>query len=320
MKVSVIIAAYNAEEDIGNCIDSVLNQSHGDFELIIVDDASSDNTLDIIKQYSKRDQRIKFFSNKINRRQGYSRNKAIKHAQGEVIAIIDSDCVANKNWLKNLLNGLKKENVVIGKSLSTQENIWAKEVYRQFQHWLTSKKINHYIKNIDTKNCAIKKYIFEKVGLFDPAISPSEDTDLTIRIRRAGFKIKFLDDAVVKHRDPTRLASQFHWAKQRAFSHYLIAKKYHRKIPKHAKEGTMFFISLGLLTISLTALLFNRPLGFIFLSIFTLCFLTSFSTAIKNLVKLIFKKQTVTQFILFLVRDLGFKYGHILRILRSSSV
>lgn len=88
MKVSVILCVYNEEKFIGKAIDSILNQTLDDFELIIINDGSTDNTLDIIKSYD--DERIKLI-NQANIGLGASRNKAMEKASGEYVAFLDGD-------------------------------------------------------------------------------------------------------------------------------------------------------------------------------------------------------------------------------------
>lgn len=87
--VSVIIPVYNSEKYIKSAIESVLKQTLEDFEIVIVDDASTDNTVDVIT--SIEDSRIRLFKNLKNKGPAYSRNKAIKEARGKWIAFLDSD-------------------------------------------------------------------------------------------------------------------------------------------------------------------------------------------------------------------------------------
>ncbi|MDL2241197.1 glycosyltransferase, partial [Bacteroidales bacterium OttesenSCG-928-K22] len=96
--VSVIMAAYNCEPYIRESIESILNQTFENFELIIVNDNSTDNTHEIIKSYN--DSRIKILNNDNNYGAAYSRNVAIKHAQGKYLAIMDSDDVALQERLE----------------------------------------------------------------------------------------------------------------------------------------------------------------------------------------------------------------------------
>ena len=90
-KVSVLMPAYNVEKYIGEAIDSVLNQTFTDFEFIIVNDGSTDNTAKIIKQYAKKDKRIRFIDNHSNLGISRTRNNLLSLSNTEYIAYLDSD-------------------------------------------------------------------------------------------------------------------------------------------------------------------------------------------------------------------------------------
>ncbi len=93
--VSVIMPSFNSEKYIGDSIRSVLTQTYKNFELIVVDDSSTDRTIDIIKGFN--DDRIKLFINDTNRGAAFSRNLALKAAKGRFIAFLDSD----DKWFEN---------------------------------------------------------------------------------------------------------------------------------------------------------------------------------------------------------------------------
>lgn len=101
-KVSVIMAAFNAEKFIGNAIDSVIRQSYRNFELLIVDDCSSDATLRVAKSYS--DDRVKVFSNEVNSGPSFARNFAIRQAAGVYATIIDADDCYHPDRLRVLVD------------------------------------------------------------------------------------------------------------------------------------------------------------------------------------------------------------------------
>ncbi|WP_406532119.1 glycosyltransferase [Methanobrevibacter sp.] len=90
IKISVIIPVYNDEEFIAECLESVINQTLKEIEIICVDDGSSDNSLEILKNFEKKDSRIKVFS-KENGGSGSARNLGLTHARGKYIAFLDSD-------------------------------------------------------------------------------------------------------------------------------------------------------------------------------------------------------------------------------------
>ncbi len=89
IKVSVITPTFNDEKFIARTIESILNQTHANLELLIVDDCSTDNTIKIIKEYN--DHRIRLFVNDKNSGAAFSRNKAIREATGDYIAFLDGD-------------------------------------------------------------------------------------------------------------------------------------------------------------------------------------------------------------------------------------
>ena len=93
-RVSVIMPAYNVEKYVGEAIESILNQTFPDFEFIIINDGSTDNTAKIVKEYAKKDKRIKFIDNKENRGFIARLNDCLELARGEYVAKMDSDDIS----------------------------------------------------------------------------------------------------------------------------------------------------------------------------------------------------------------------------------
>ncbi len=106
--ISVILATYNRADLLPRAIDSILSQTYKDFELIIVDDGSSDKTDALIHQYMAQDNRIRYIKNPQNKGVSYSRNIAINNARGDYIAIIDSDDQALPNRLEKQLRIIRE--------------------------------------------------------------------------------------------------------------------------------------------------------------------------------------------------------------------
>lgn len=98
-KVSVITPSYNKEKYIAETIDSLINQSFEDWELIVVDDNSKDSTVKIIEEYIAKDSRIQLFKNETNRGANYSRNFALNKSLGEYVIYLDADDVLGRNCL-----------------------------------------------------------------------------------------------------------------------------------------------------------------------------------------------------------------------------
>lgn len=102
MKISVIVTAYNLENCIGKCIDSVLAQTHKDLELIVVDDCSTDGTLDVLKWYN--DNRMKVIAHSSNMGAGWSRRHGIDASTGDYVITVDGDDWIDVNFLEVLAN------------------------------------------------------------------------------------------------------------------------------------------------------------------------------------------------------------------------
>ena len=107
-EVSIIIPAYNVENYIDDCLESVLNQTYKDYEIIIVNDGSTDSTLDILRKYEKKYEFIKVIDNS-NHGQGYERNLALKEANGEYIFFLDSDDFIEPVTLEVAVNKIKED-------------------------------------------------------------------------------------------------------------------------------------------------------------------------------------------------------------------
>ena len=107
-KISVIVPCYNVEKYVSKCLDSLINQTYKNLEIICVEDCATDNTYNILKEYVKKDSRIKLIKNKKNGGLSYSRNEGIKNATGSYLSFIDSDDYVDNNFYEVLYKSLKK--------------------------------------------------------------------------------------------------------------------------------------------------------------------------------------------------------------------
>jgi len=109
MKISVIVPCYNAEKYLPSMIESVLQQSYSKLELIIVNDGSTDGSLDIIQQYSLDDSRIKIINEPNSGKPSIARNKGIKVATGDIITFLDADDVYSPDRLQLMIDGFTEQ-------------------------------------------------------------------------------------------------------------------------------------------------------------------------------------------------------------------
>ena len=110
IKISIIIPVYNTEKYLKKCLDSIINQTLKSLEIICIDDCSTDNSLNILKEYQLKDKRIKIIEQKENKGQGVARNLGLNIAEGEYIGFIDSDDWVDLNFFEKLYFAAKKYN------------------------------------------------------------------------------------------------------------------------------------------------------------------------------------------------------------------
>ena len=104
MKLSVIVPVYNTSKYLKKCLDSILNQTFQDIELILVDDGSTDNSYSILEEYKKKYPKKIVLLQKENGGQGSARNLGLKHAKGDYITFVDSDDTIDKNMYDEMYN------------------------------------------------------------------------------------------------------------------------------------------------------------------------------------------------------------------------
>ena len=191
-QISVIIPTFNRKPLLFNAIDSVLTQTYQNIELIIIDDGSSDKTIDQLKEYKSK---IKVHR-QINKGISAARNKGLKISKNDWVAFLDSDDRWEPEKLEKQVNYLKQNPK--HKFCHTDE-IWIKNTVRvnpRNKH----KKYGGYIFDkcldiccISPSSVLIHKSIFKKIGLFDENLPVCEDYDLWLRIS-AEFPILFLNE------------------------------------------------------------------------------------------------------------------------------
>lgn len=202
-KVSIVIPAFNAENTLKNCLNSILSQSYKNYELIIVNNNSSDNSEKIIREFTAKSKKIKsFFEKQISR--GAARNTGEKQAKGEIILMTDADCIVPKNWIESMIKPIIKNgfDAVQGFQENIQNNFWSKQI-QICAYARTESNDKELIGRIDTKNFAIKTSTLKKLGFSNRKYLSGNDTDLSIKIQNNHLRLMFLNSIKVKHHHPS---------------------------------------------------------------------------------------------------------------------
>lgn len=122
MKISIIIPVYNCEEYIEKCIESILNQKYKNFEIILINDGSTDNSLNLINEYKQNEPERIIVINQKNAGAGAARNKGIEIASGDYLTFIDSDDYIKNDFLSTLLNYINGEDIIVSGYKKTDSN------------------------------------------------------------------------------------------------------------------------------------------------------------------------------------------------------
>jgi len=196
MQVSVIIPTFNRKHSINRAIKSVLDQSYKPFEIIIIDDGSTDGTYELIKQS---------FPEIIVIRQSNSgvssaRNLGFKKAKGDWIAFLDSDdewCLKKLELQKEAINQSKKYLICHTNEIWIRNGIRVNQMkkHQKYGGFIFEKSLD--ICRISPSSVLINRRIFEDIGNFDEALKVCEDYDFWLRIS-SKYPVLFLDEMLIK--------------------------------------------------------------------------------------------------------------------------
>lgn len=194
-KVSVIVAAYNNQQTIEECLKSILALDYpkDSFEVLVIDGNSKDATAKIAEKYP-----VHVISIRLNAPAAY--NYAMKIAANSILGFVDADAKVEPNWLKILVPHLEEPEVAgVSGSIETWNayNPWAKAIGYELKN--RYKRIGKYIGRIATMNLLLKKTIIEETGGWDENLPSQYDTDLGYRISSKGYKIAYEPKAVCYH-------------------------------------------------------------------------------------------------------------------------
>ena len=221
MKLSIIIVTRNRADMLKHCLDSLARQTKKPDEVLVVDNDSNDNTKEMVNNFKKKLPVKYIFEPKVGI--PIARNTGIKNAKYDIIAFIDDDCIAEENWINNLLCAHKKNPdilIIQGKTYETSKN------------GVISGSIQYLLENcnplpLDTKNLSFKRRLLGSLGyLFDEKFRVCEDVELGVRLQQKGYKVFYSKNIIIYHNQevcfPTFFKQQFIHGKYA----YLLKYKY----------------------------------------------------------------------------------------------
>jgi hypothetical protein len=216
-RVSVIILNYNGRKNLGKLLEdhleSVLKTSYPNFEVLFVDNASTDNSVEFIKRKFGRNQKLRIIQNGRNFGFAEGNNRGIRNARGKYIALLNNDTKVEAEWLKELVKAIQVPEIGAAQSkLLKMDNPSLLDCAGGFIDYYgyvhergcgqEAHKFNETDKIFFAKAAAliVKREVLERVGLFDPEMFMFyEGTDLCWRIWLSGYKVVFAPASIVYH-------------------------------------------------------------------------------------------------------------------------
>jgi GT2 family glycosyltransferase len=212
--ISVIILNYNGKDYIEECLDSVLDQTYEPLEIIVVDNASNDSSLEILKE--KYSSKIKLIESNTNLGFAGGNNLALDYTKGEFIALLNNDAVADRRWIEEFMSAVNRCDGTFGMWASKILFYDDREIIDTAGHLIYPDGLNRgrgkgekdkgqYDKEEEVffpSGCAAiyRKEMLDIIGFFDPDFfAYGDDTDLGMKARIAGWKCIYVPKSVVYH-------------------------------------------------------------------------------------------------------------------------
>lgn len=206
-RVSIIVCSYNAKDDLAECLESLRKQDYPATEVIVVNDASTDGTLEFLVKFQEQSgMEMIVISNETNLGVAGSRNVGIRHASGDIIAFTDADCVTDCRWISELVKGYDHDGVkAVGGSVSPRNvtNIW--ELSEKGHDFVASQEglVTYMVGcNMSFDGDLLRKYMFNEEIKYG-----YEETLLCDYLIHDGYKIYYRPQAEVKHKHRSTLIS-----------------------------------------------------------------------------------------------------------------
>ena len=246
--VSVIIPTYNCAHLINRAIQSILNQTYQDFEIIVVDDGSKDNTEEVVKGF--KDKRIRYLRHDKNMGEGATRNTGIKASRCEYIAFQDSDDECFPEKLEKQMKVFEKQSSKVGMVYTNMYRIDKRGKKHSFKTpaimpddgFVYRRALDYQLLCIGVGTAIILKKCFKKVGLFDERLPYYVDMDFFIRLSKY-FYFYHISEPLYKYYATERSLSSN--PKSLATSRKMILAKYFDDIKKDKKTLAKHYLGIG---------------------------------------------------------------------------
>lgn len=261
--VSIIVPVYNRAHDIGECLESLLSLDYPQFrrEIIVVDDASRDHTTAVVRRYD-----VRLIIQPRNLGQSAARNAGVQASKGKLIAFIDSDCIADPRWLRDLLPYFHDPRLaLVGGLVDSFFRESRLDRYEEVHSALNmgprriTGKGKHSVFYVPTCNMLIRKDVYAQAGGLDERLRVGEDVDLCWRLMAMGYRLMYVPKGRIKHKHRNRFYQSFRRRFDYGTSEAVLYDKYRhvsKRFPWHWESILiLLLIAAGLMFRSVVPLI-----------------------------------------------------------------
>ncbi len=214
-KVSIVVVSYNGlHEATRPCLESVFGKTAcPEYEVIVVDNHSSDGTVDYLKRMAAREPRLKCVFNAVNRGFAGGNNDGIRAASGDILVLLNNDTLVTEGWLGKIVSALEEDRSIglagpVSKSVGNEQRIHTSgrtpgEILAEGEVWAAASRGDKFETDRLGFFCiAMRRDVLDAVGMLDESYGYGfyEDDDYCIRVREAGYRLVCLEDVFVYHR------------------------------------------------------------------------------------------------------------------------
>lgn len=227
--ISVVMPAYNAARYIGQAIDSLLNQTYKDFELLVIDDCSTDDTVEIVKAYAAKDPRVRLIQQPANGGVSVARNTGFQEAKYPWVALLDADDIALPDRLEKQVKAIESDPEVVAWGAAVRNMSpdgkprEIKEVGPPTKEVFYQKREKGEVIFLATTASVLRRDLVLKVNGYDLRFKASEDTDLVNRIADYGAVVALREPLVLYRLHSSGLSAR-KFLDQYINTHYLEAR------------------------------------------------------------------------------------------------
>lgn len=224
--VSVIVPVYNGEKTILSCLNSIIRQDYASFEIIVVDNNSTDSTVEIVNSFNY----AKLLFMKDIQSSYASRNLGIANSNGEIVAFTDADCIAAPNWLSKLAAAFQDEAVMIatGRVLDGEVTNIVERFLKDIRLFSRHNETNsHFLRSILIGCTAYRRLALEEVGCFNANLYTGGDIDLGWRTQiKYGDCVRYVPEAIVYHQHRSTVRGMFRQYRRHGFGEVFLDAMY----------------------------------------------------------------------------------------------